>query len=185
MLSVQRFDARSNAFSDVRTVYESESSYPAWPAFLADGRLVLVDGADPSMGGKGAGVLVSVLAPPRSSLVLVDADAGSAALLYRANGYVDRAASARGVSYLRASDEADHVFHPTVLPSDEAEHSFVCFDAFRRYLGDQPTRNLWCSALGPRDPSDPTADVSSPAFFLPGQDELSTALLPVAARDAP
>jgi hypothetical protein len=183
-LAIMSYDVKTNTASGYKMLMkESGAMRPGWPFVLPDnGAVVFVrtDGADFSGNGAGitaAGGLGGGLPPigggtaPFSELSIVDAASGTVTLLAKAMGYNSPADAAANTTYLPfGAEELHHDYFPTVSPVAAGGYFWVFFDSLRHYgnLGQQ--RQLWGSALDIQPDGTYKADLSHPAFYLPGQE---------------
>jgi hypothetical protein len=181
-LALMDFDNASNKFSDLRTVYQNASRFPAWPFFLP----TVMASAAASGAQVGRRVIFALgesdfatqeqpwsLSPHHSDLIWLDIDSGSSALLNSADGL-----DATGKSYLPYGDRDVHLnFYPTVSPVAAGGYFWLFFTSKRNYgnvlVTDPPdshseAKKIWVSAID----IDAAAgsDPSHPAFLLPGQE---------------
>ena len=89
-------------------------------------------------------------------------------------GYATPQDAAAGKTYLPfADEELHHSYFPTVSPVAAGGYYWVFFDSLRHYGNLGLQRQLWGTAIEIRADGNYALDVSSPAFYVPGQ-ELGT-----------
>lgn len=179
-LAVMDFDAHTNKFSNLRSVYRSEKRFPGWPFYLPEvardtqggttqmGRRVIFVLGECDFGSSGLSAT-----PHQGDLWWLDIDSGKAAPLATANGD-----DATGKTYLPYPDRDPHLnFYPTVSPVAAGGYFWVFFTSKRNYGNVQATdtadghsesKKIWVSAID--IDAAPGTDPSHPAFLLPGQE---------------
>jgi hypothetical protein len=174
-------------FSNLRQIYYDANRYPAWPAFLPDGKAVVfhntVQGGQCGPGLNDAGVRT----PDRNSIhncqltTWFNAKAELWIAQDAATQTARRLDAANGVGFLptNASHPDDTVlnYQPTVNPVPSGGYYWVVFTSRRMYgnLADGDPFNsspdpkkLWVAAIDIN--AQGGVDPSHPAFYLPGQE---------------
>jgi hypothetical protein len=184
-LAVVDFDEKTNTASNYKKlVTVSGANRPGWPFLLPDNLgVVYVNTASPDFSGLGAGVGTSLTAvvAPYSDLFMVDVTTGKSTVMARAMGYdsqKDYDANKTNLPY--GDEETKKNYFPTVSPVAAGGYFWVFFDSLRHYGSKGLSRQLWGTAVLIQRRADgefldeTTAlydvDVSSPAFYVPGQE---------------
>jgi hypothetical protein len=168
-LVVMSFDAKTNTFSNAKTIFKDAAGYPAWPFFTPDSKaVVFIDDSSSNF--------ASTTDPPgntvaQSDLLVVDVASSVAHRLDAANGFLPN-----GSSYMPYPGRDEHLdFYPTVSPVAAGGYYWVFFTSRRNYgntlvdPNDGPaSKKLWVSAITIGAPAG--SDPSHPAFYLPGQE---------------
>jgi hypothetical protein len=193
-LAVMDFDAQTNKFSNLRSVYRSETRFPGWPFFLPEvaresqgggaqiARRVIFALGECDFGTSGASA-----SPHQGDLRWLDIDSGVSAPLATANGD-----DASGKTYLPYPERDPHLnFYPTVSPVAAGGYFWLFFTSKRNYgnvqltdasEGHSESKKIWVSAIDIE--AAPGSDPSHPAFLLPGQELESGNVRAFASLDA-
>jgi len=167
-LAVMDFDAATNTFSNLQTLYTDPSLYVGWPFFTPDSKSVVF-----ALGSSAN--YASLINPPlagtgTSDLYIVDLATQTLHALDAANGYDG------STSYLPYPGRDEHLgFYPTVSPVAAGGYFWVFFTSRRNYgnvlagsVDNPPSKKIWVSAITIGAPAG--TDPSHPAFYLPGQE---------------
>ncbi|MDB4989722.1 MAG: hypothetical protein JWN04_4900, partial [Myxococcaceae bacterium] len=179
-LGLMDYDAATRTASNQRDLFTSSAGYLGWPFLLPDnGGVVFTQGDSGAFSGGGSFITPAVQQGPKSDLMMVDIETGQATILARAMGFNTPEDAASGNSYLGA-DEQHQAYYPTVSPVAAGGYFWVFFDSVRHYGNQGLRRQLWATAVSVQrrsiqEGTDNNAalygvDVSSPAFYMPGQD---------------
>jgi hypothetical protein len=171
------------AFANLRQLYSNSSRYPGWPGFLPDnGALVF---HNTLVAGSGGDNEIATWSGARAEIWWTDVPAATAVTtpspvrLDALNGF------AAGKSYMPTNsnhpDDTGLNYEPTVNPIASGGYYWVVFTSRRMYgnvatgdpydngNGTYPVpKKLWVAALDIG--GKPGADISHPAFYLPGQE---------------
>ncbi|MEY4510894.1 MAG: hypothetical protein RLZZ450_3016 [Pseudomonadota bacterium] len=180
-LSLMDYDAKARKASKLRDVYTATAGYTGWPFLLPDnGGIVFTLGDSPAFSGGGSFITRAITRGPKSDLMMVDIESGEAALLARAMGFATVQDATAGKTYLPFGDEELHQsYYPTVSPVAAGGYFWVFFDSIRHYGNLGVRRQLWGTTVAVQRHSEGefqdtgplyAVDLSSPAFYLPGQD---------------
>lgn len=186
-LSVAPFDASAVTLGTPRRFFVDDTLYPGWPAFLQDNRhVVFALGQSPKFGAEGALLFGKMDVGKPSNLALADTQTGASTILFRSSGYSSRDDAIAERTYLPfGAEDASHLFYPTVMATTPGAHGFICFDSIRHYGNRGLKRAIWCTAIDEGGVRADGGDPSHPAFFLPGQEEETDNIRPVAWNDTP
>ena len=167
-LAVMDFDAPTNTFSNLQTLYTDPTNYVGWPFFTPDSKWVVF-----ALGSSSN--YASLIAPPSpgtgtSDLYIIDLATKTAHSLDAANGYNGT------TSYLPYPGRDEHLgFYPTVSPVAAGGYFWVFFTSRRNYgntiagsVDDAKSKKIWVSAINIG--AMPGTDPSHAAFYLPGQE---------------
>jgi hypothetical protein len=168
-LAVMDFDASSNTFSNLQTIYTDPTRYVGWPFFTPDSKsIVFALGNAPNY----ASLISPPLADPvaTSDLYIVDLATQTLTALDAANGYAGM------TTYLPYPGRDEHLgFYPTVSPVAAGGYFWVFFTSRRNYgnvlegnADDPKSKKIWVSAI--TIGAAPGTDPSHAAFYLPGQE---------------
>ena len=180
-LALIDYDVGARVASNQRDLYTTMNGYLGWPFVLPDnGAVVFTLGESGAFSGGGAFITPATMMGPKSDLMMVDVDTGQATLLARAMGFHTVQDADAGKSYLPFGAEEEHQsYYPTVSPVAAGGYFWVFFDSIRHYGNKGLRRQLWATAISVQrrtlqEGSDNNAalygaDLSSPAFYVPGQ----------------
>jgi hypothetical protein len=166
-------------FSGLRQIYQDATRYPAWPAFLPDGKAAIFHNTvTPGTCGPAT--------PDRTSIYNCHLTTwfSAKAELWIAQDAATQTArrldAANGVGFLPTNashpDDTQLNYQPTVNPVASGGYYWVVFTSRRMYgnlaAGDPfssspDPKKLWVAAI---DITQGTVDPSHPAFYLPGQE---------------
>jgi hypothetical protein len=184
-LALVDFDEKTNTASNYRKLLATPGiNRPAWPFLLPDNEgVVYVSTASPDFSGLGAGVgtALTAIVAPYSDLFIVDVTTGKSSVMARAMGYNDQKDyDARKTNLPYGDEETGKNYFPTVSPVAAGGYFWVFFDSLRHYGSKGLSRQLWGTAVSIQrrpegefhDGTTPLydVDVSSPAFYIPGQE---------------
>jgi hypothetical protein len=186
-LGVMDYDVKANKATNYRKLMQDDDvTRPGWPFFLPDSKgVVFIRTISPDFSANGAyigaGAFAAFAGPfadfatlpvagPPSDLFLADVDTGKVTLLAKAMGFNTPEDAAAKRTYLPFPDDIGQSYFPTVAPIAAGGYFWVFFDSIRHYgnLGTQ--RQLWGFAIDIQANGSYTADLSHPAFYLPGQE---------------
>ena len=190
-LALMLFSAAQRQASDYRVIASDTDRFPAWPTFRPGSeQLVFALGISTSYDAEGT-LLSDLGAPPgpSSDLHVATLDGAQSTLLFRAMGYASPEAASDDRTYLPFGEQDLHQnYNPSILPRRLGAHDWLFFDSVRNYGNRGVVRGLWCAALdvnlqaGAELSTASTPDPSHPPFFVPGQEDGSANLRPVAVR---
>jgi hypothetical protein len=179
-LAVMDFALATHTFSGLEDVASDPNSFLCWPAFSPDSEWLVYQTDNRA----DYGTWNSAGSPPgtfdaQGNLYVVHLPSNTTARLDSVDGYTN------GQLYLPyGAVEATLNFEPTVLPVAVGGYYWVVFTSRREYGNtidtndqeDQTRKKLWVAALdidNPEHPSTAAHDISHPAFYLPGQEEVA------------
>ncbi|MDB4977250.1 MAG: Flagellar hook-length control protein FliK [Myxococcaceae bacterium] len=181
-LSLIDYDATSRTAKNQRELFTSMDGYLGWPFLLPDnGGMVFTQTESGAFSGGGSFITAAVQRGPKSDLMMVDLETGQATILARAMGFDTAQDAAAGNSYLPfGADEQHQAYYPTVSPVAAGGYFWLFFDSIRHYGNQGLRRQLWATAITVQRRSLQEGvdnngalygvDLSSPAFYMPGQD---------------
>lgn len=176
-VSIMNFDVRARRASEPRQVFSHSSKFVGWPFLLPDnGGVVVTVGDLNNFGGGGAYVAGSRERGPASDLYLADTRTKKGALMSRAMGFDTAEDAAKNKTYLPFGEPELHQnYYPTVSPVAAGGYFWVFFDSIRHYGNKGMHRALWATAVrvlagDETGTASYDRDLSSPAFYLPGQE---------------
>jgi hypothetical protein len=179
-IAVMAFDAASKTASDYKVLFMDSEMRPGWPFVLPDNNAVVftrTNGADFS--GEGAGLgdvgaianVTGATEPPKSDMYVADMKTGTVTILARAMGYATPDDAKAGTTYLPFGAEELHMnYFPTLSPVAAGGYFWLLFDSVRHYGNQGLQRQLWGAAITIAADGSYAADLSHPAFYLPGQE---------------
>jgi hypothetical protein len=160
-LAVAPFDARSDRFGEARIIALGGGKACAYPSVLPDERHVVFQRGDHARSSNSGGVVLH-----HGELALASLSGGPVRTLEL------------GTSAGTSVRDARSAFQPAAPITANGRYDFVAFVSLRDYgtrLVHQFRRQIWITAVD----RDLTAeDPSHPAFWLPGQDPVSTQMMP-------
>lgn len=176
-VSMMKFDRQTRKASDLRQVYSHPSKFVGWPFLLPDnGGVVVTVGDLNNFGGGGAYVAGSRMRGPGCDLYIADGSTKKGSLLAQAMGFATVEEAAQNKTYLPFGEvELHQNYYPTVSPVAAGGYFWVFFDSIRHYGNKGIHRALWATAVRVLAADETGAntydrDLSSPAFYLPGQE---------------
>jgi hypothetical protein len=178
-VALMSFDFATKTASDYKVLYMDTETRPAWPFVLPDNNGVVftrTNGADFS--GEGAGLAAGAAAnvtgateAPKSDMYIADVKTGTLTILAKAMGYATPDDAAAGTAYLPFGAEELHMnYFPTLSPVAAGGYFWLLFDSVRHYGNQGLQRQLWGAAITIAADGSYSADLSHPAFYLPGQE---------------
>jgi WD40-like Beta Propeller Repeat len=179
-LATMSFTLATHTFAGLKDVASDPNNFLCWPAFSPDTEWLVYQTDNRA----DYGTWNSANSPPgtfdaQGDLYVVHLPSNTTARLDSVDGYTS------GQLYLPyGTVEATLNFEPTVLPVAVGGYYWVVFTSRRDYGNtivtsdqeDQPRKKLWVAALdidNPEHPSTSAHDISHPAFYLPGQEEVA------------
>jgi hypothetical protein len=160
-LAIAAFDSKSDHFAEARVIARGEGKACAYPSVLPDEKNLIFQRGDHARSSNSGGVVLY-----SAELAVVSLHGGPVRTL--------EAASSGGTS----TRDARSAFQPAAPIATSGRYDFVAFVSLRDYgtrLVRQLRRQIWVTAV---DHDLAAADPSHPAFWLPGQDPLSTQMMP-------
>jgi hypothetical protein len=178
-IAIMHYDTKTHTATDYTMLFKEPAGMrrPAWPFVLPDDKgVVFVRTDDGDFTGGGVGVTAEIQpgggsAAPFSELSVIDVASKTVTLLAKAMGYNKPEDAANNTTFLPfGMDDLLHAYYPTVSPVAAGGYFWVFFDSVRHYGGLGLQRQLWGAAIDISPDGTYKADLSHPAFYLPGQE---------------
>lgn len=160
-LAAASFDAATDRFGEARVIAAGAGQACAYPSVLPDEKHVVFQRGDHARSSNSGGVVLY-----HGEIALGSLDGGQARSLERATSAGTSARDARSA------------FQPTAPIATSGRYDFIAFVSLRDYgtrLARKFRRQIWITAV---DHDLAVDDPSHPAFWLPGQDPVSTQMMP-------